>query len=160
MPISEVELAAVAAPTGQCYVCFEDGAPPSECACTDRYIHVACLLKMSDTSGKTTCGVCLQQHVSVELRSTTSISRRGKVVVAMLMTWPWVMCLATWRAEDWLSDPHQGTGNLHAGRAVETVVELLVTVLLFLCVLMECFLYRKGKWRFLAQRARAVVSSA
>ena len=144
--------------TGMCYVCFEDGAPPSACGCRDRYLHVACMLKQVETSGKTKCGVCTQEYANIEMRSTSSLSRRGKVVISLLVLWPFCFALTCWRAEDWLSDPNQGTRNVHAGRAVETVLELLVTIMSSLYLSMEFCMYRKGAWRLLVHRACPVVS--
>jgi len=116
------------------------------------------MLKQVDTSGKTKCGVCTQEYASLEMKSTSGVSRRGKVVISLLLLWPFCLIMTCWRAGDWLSDPNQGTRNMHAGRAIETVFELLVTIMSSLYLSMEFCMYRKGAWRLLAHQARAVVS--
>jgi hypothetical protein len=161
MPTSETELVDMRAveaeeARGQCYVCFEEGAPPSRCDCKDRFLHEACMVTLAEKSGKMNCTVCLKDYANLETRHTHRCTRRGVRVVVVILLWPWLLGIAIWRAEGWLSDPNQGGDNMHIGRAIETVFLLVFVVVLSICCCAEAVLYRSGHWRILAVKAHAV----
>ena len=43
----------------ECYICTGKCTRLSPCACKERYVHLACLVKMINTSHKNYCPVCL-----------------------------------------------------------------------------------------------------
>ena len=47
-----------------CYVCFEDNAPKSQCAC-NTYIHDACLLKTITYTNKPYCCICKDPYKNI-----------------------------------------------------------------------------------------------
>jgi len=132
---------------GQCYVCFEEGAPPSRCNCKDRFMHEACMLTLAEKSGNLNCTVCLKEYTNLETRHTHKCTRRGVRVVVVILVWPWLLGLAIWRSHGWL---------LHKGRAIETVCELAAVVMLSICCCAEAVLYRSGHWRIIAVKAHVV----
>lgn len=142
------------AATGQCYVCFDDGAPPSVCACKDRYVHIQCVLKAIEASGKPECSVCTQPLDAVKLESSCRLTCRAWRFVALAVVFPGLLGVSIVRSENWLSDPKQGTNSMHTGRAVETVFQLVGTVILALYCGTECLHYRRGHWRLLKVQAK------
>ena len=47
-----------------CYVCFEDNAPKSQCAC-NICIHDACLLKTLEYTNKPYCSICEEPYKNI-----------------------------------------------------------------------------------------------
>lgn len=164
MPTSETELTEVraveeGAARGQCYVCFEDDAPPSRCGCKDRFMHEACMLQLVQRTGKMQCSVCLQDYKNLKTTRTQRCTRQGICNVLVMLLWPWFLGFSIWRAQDWLASPYKRDdqmlpgGQIHVERCIETVLELLVTVMVFLCIVSQWMLYRRGHWRLLMVRA-------
>tara|TARA_Y100000389_G_scaffold204734_1_gene259292 strand:+ start:7673 stop:8134 length:462 start_codon:yes stop_codon:yes gene_type:complete len=146
------------ASTGVCYVCFDDGAPKSQCSCRDRFIHDECLLKQVVATHKMECPVCLQPYANLESRSVWQLSRRALCFFSIVVTMPCLMTVGIWRTADWLALEPRYASNSYAGRAAESVAELVVAIMMGLYAFGECFLYRRGQWRFL--KTKAVVQAS
>ena len=96
---AEVELTSLAGPTGQCFVCFEEGAPASRCACTDRYLHAECKVKMVETGRfGVKCSVCLQEYEDVQLIETRRFTKLAKVIVVLTLVWFGLVGVTIWRS--------------------------------------------------------------
>lgn len=57
---------------GVCYVCMDEGAPPSRCLCKDMFIHDACLVRAVCVTGAARCSVCRGDFPHVVCRSRTT----------------------------------------------------------------------------------------
>lgn len=92
-----------------CYVCFEEGAPPSQCAC-NTCIHDACLLKTLRATNKPYCTVCEEPYKNVIIQVVTTrrinAEHRFTLILSMLCgamvicaTVTLLSCLATYTEE-------------------------------------------------------------
>lgn len=145
------EMTELGAATGQCYVCFDEGAPRSVCNCTDRFVHTECMLRAIETSGRRVCAVCTAEFPNVEMKRTCRMSCRGKRFILFVMILPPLMVLGSWRSHQWLENPYltRERHTINTARCIETVFELLIMVIMVLVVAADVFLYLKGQWRFL-----------
>jgi len=159
MPTSDVELAEIGAgPTGQCFVCFEDNAPLSQCRCNDRYIHPACLFKMVGTNGKTACAVCLVEYTNIKVVTSRRVTWRALRCMTMATIIPILLFVAVWRGEAWLSSPYGEDRDIDVSKGMECLFELLAVIMLALCICSEGFLYATGQWRLLVATRTARMS--
>ena len=156
------EMTELGAATGQCYVCFEDGAPRSECNCTDRFVHTECMLRTIESSGRRSCSVCTAEFPNVQMKRTWRVSCQGKRFVVFTIILPPLMAFGSWRSHQWLDNPYLERERhvLNTARCIETVFELLVMVIMGLVLAADVFLYLRGQWRFLifVPRVRCVPS--
>jgi len=66
---------------GECYICLEDGALPTTCACKT-FVHQKCLLRAVEAAGTTECKICLEKlPFKVATKSSLHITRRGGLFV-------------------------------------------------------------------------------
>ena len=89
----------------ECYVCTESDPRPykSECQCTDRYIHDACLVKMLETTRYARCPVCAVPYTNVSCRvaivGVAPCGRGGMTLGAALASTILLGCaINTWSA--------------------------------------------------------------
>ena len=69
-----------------CYVCLEPCDAPSRCACTDRFIHTACLVKMVESNGfNSTCSVCTQPLSNVKISNLSYKTRPTRLLVMLVV---------------------------------------------------------------------------
>jgi hypothetical protein len=156
--IEMVDSASTRNVSGQCYVCFEENAPKSCCSCKDRYLHPTCMLELVARNGKETCDVCLAPHLNLKMNATRRVSTRGMRLLSMVMLYPPLLCLTILRADGWLSQiiNQSDTNSFDAARCIETVFELMLSVIHGLLLLGELFLYGQGSWRLLCVEAIVV----
>jgi hypothetical protein len=66
-----------------CYICLDEGGEllPDMCACTDRVIHVACLVRWIEQSGKTRCAACNDELRGVSVTRNIPTRTRAKHVL-------------------------------------------------------------------------------
>ena len=50
---------------GECFVCMDGMAPPSQCRCVGRYLHPECQQRLASVNGKVTCTVCAAPYGNV-----------------------------------------------------------------------------------------------
>ena len=71
-----------------CYICLADEEDATAelfsglCACTDRAVHAACLVRWIEQSGKTCCGVCKE-----ELRGVSVVKKVTAKARAVHIAW-------------------------------------------------------------------------
>ena len=134
--------------SGECFVCFDDNAPPSACGCVDRYLHRACLQMMVEASGSTTCPVCQQQYPDVrcEARVRRTMSVAGRMVATQVGCLLIASSLVTWR---WLTLP----------ASYEVIAEAAMLLSLASLLLVEWKQHRRGLWYVWYPRVSYVVSA-
>jgi hypothetical protein len=168
MPISEISTSAVevaqmdrevAAMTGPCYVCFEDGAPASPCLCKDRFLHRACMLNMTNVSGKAACSVCLAEYQDMVVRSRYYLSPFGKLFIVVATSYPFLSVPTIVRAYTWMLNTNGDDAELDVERLVETVVEVTMLSFLSCLFLYLAYLYNIGRWRFFRVKRESCVRS-
>ena len=137
-----------AATTGPCYVCFEEGAPASPCACKDRFLHRACMLNMTSVSGKAACSVCLAEYQDVVVRSRYYLSPMGKLFIVVVTLHPFLAVPTMLRAYAWMLNTNGDDADLDVERLIETVVGVTALFFLSWSFLYLAFLYNRGRWRF------------
>lgn len=145
--------------TGPCYVCFDENAPPSRCNCKDRFIHISCLLKQVQTSGKPTCGVCLIKYDNVELRQSRRMSRRGRKWVCTSVSCMVLLALTIVRTVTLVREKPIAR-DVEVGRYVEVVFEVFLVAIFLLHVVRDAFSYMRGQWRLTEVDARTVPTRA
>ena len=113
------------------------------------------MTELVERRNKLTCDVCLAPYSNIKLKHKWLLSQRGKRLILLMSCLPGLLALSIIRGHMWLSQPYQrGQHNevlpsLDAGRCIETVFELLATIMAGLGVFIEAFLYRRGAWRLL-----------
>jgi hypothetical protein len=159
MPISSTgvqltEVVTKVSATGACYVCFEDGAPRSLCKCTDRFVHAECLVKQVQANGRAQCPVCLEPYTQIVVVPTRRITRHfWYFLTRCIIVWI-LLPVGVWRCHSWLFEDFADGPALNGGLATECVIELVVAVMMGLCVLMDCVLYRRGGWSMFETQAQ------
>ena len=130
-----------------CYVCFgDDEVPRSPCACKDRFVHVACQLRLVERSGAARCDVCLAPfpnvHVDVTYRSRVSMVAIPFVMIHIVSTFPIYYWISWFVRMSW-------PASTLADMAIFCVLALLSCVALAGYAIMWRN-YARGEWRFLA----------
>ena len=77
-----------------CYICMadeEEGSAAGEllsevCACTDRAVHAACLVRWIERSGETCCGVCKEELRGLSVTKKVTANARA-TRLASLFVW-------------------------------------------------------------------------
>ena len=59
--------------TNLCFVCMGPNAPPSQCACTDRHVHVDCMMQWLKQKNTNTCPVCKEAYPHVGFKVKTRV---------------------------------------------------------------------------------------
>ena len=77
-----------------CFVCFEGGAPRSQCLCVNSHVHDACLERWLQQSGKTECSVCRAPYRNVDANKELREWRINWSVLMMLVVFVAVAALA------------------------------------------------------------------
>jgi len=53
--------------TGECFICMESGAFPTDCACKNLFVHNDCLKKLVYYKHTNRCGVCNSSYDNVQI---------------------------------------------------------------------------------------------
>lgn len=154
-PPDDAEEAAAA--RGECYVCFEDGAPRSPCVCTDRYLHVACQTRQIASTELAACPVCRTPYANMRVVRTWRPTARARACLAwnallLLTAAVFWACHPTWTRP--LSVRLRDDRQPRLLTALQIAAELLLFGALGVRLGWDLLTYLLGQWRLLSRDVR------